>query len=99
MKSSSSRAQISADCRSKLIHVTTCWRDCCMALVRRFEWESRAKPVSREGYNPHHRSEASVANRKTHSMKDNEIAPRPDIDPDVWFPPRHPIPTSCLKRQ
>jgi hypothetical protein len=33
--------------------------------------------------NPNHRSEASVANRKTHSMTDNEIAPHSQKLPEV----------------
>jgi len=65
----------------------------------RVELSGEASLAAKGTYKPDHGSEASVAKRKTHSMKNNEIAPPPDIDLDVWFPARHPIPTSCLKCQ
>jgi hypothetical protein len=41
-------------------HVIQAGSGCLVALARRFEWNSRAKPVEQERYKPNHRSEAPV---------------------------------------
>ncbi len=41
-------------------HVIQAGSGCLMALARRFGWNSRVKPVSRERYKPNHRREAPL---------------------------------------
>ncbi len=41
-------------------HVIQAGSGCLMALARRFEWNSRAKPFSRERYKPNHRRETPL---------------------------------------
>src|SRR5258708_3014788 len=55
-------------------HVIQAGIGCLMALAKRFEWNSRAKPVQQGKIQTQSPKRGAVTNRKAHSMTDNEIA-------------------------